>query len=147
MECSSGYYYNQQEGICKAVDPLCKGHNKHNGHCSDCYQGFSLVDGKCVVAKAVSIPHCISASPTGICLECLENYYVNGGKCKAVSILCATYNKGDGRCTSCVTGHFLQEGECIFPALYDPNCVWYQSAYCSECASGYRLSGFMCHAN
>ena len=55
------------EKICKQVDPLCKDYNKNNGFCIDCYQGFSLTDGKCITAKAVSIPHCVSISRGGMC--------------------------------------------------------------------------------
>ena len=47
--CSNGYYYNKQEGLCKQVDTLCKGHDKETGFCTDCYQGFTLSVGKCVI--------------------------------------------------------------------------------------------------
>lgn len=65
-KCSNGYYFSQTEKICKQADPLCRGFNNQTGFCTQCYQGFALTNGKCVVAAAVSIPHC------------LTNY---GGKC------------------------------------------------------------------
>ena len=75
-ECSNGYYYHKQDRICKQVDPLCKDHNEDNGFCTDCYQGFSLSDGRCSISVPVSIPNCVSTSLAGHCTQCLENYYL-----------------------------------------------------------------------
>ena len=33
----------------------------------------------------------------------------------------------------------------MFPALYDPNCAWYSSAYCSRCNKGYYIENYTCH--
>ena len=70
-ECSNGYYYNKYDKICKQVDPLCKDHNRDNGFCTECYQGFSLNAGKCAIAAVVSIPNCITTSLAGHCTQCL----------------------------------------------------------------------------
>lgn len=40
----------------------------------------------------------------------------------------------------------LQDGGCIFPALYDNNCARYESAYCNRCRDGYYLLNYQCAA-
>lgn len=63
-----------------------------------------------------------------------------------VSILCATYDKRTGQCNSCINGYFYQDGECIYPAIYDPRCTRYESAYCSQCTQGFYIHNYQCRA-
>lgn len=60
-ECSSGYYYNRQEGICKSVDPLCKTYDNNDGRCTDCYVGYSLTNGLCIIPQVIQIPNCLTS--------------------------------------------------------------------------------------
>ena len=69
---------------------------------------------------------------------------MSNNACKAVSITCASYNGTTGQCTSCINGYFYQNNSCVFPALFDPNCNYYESAYCSSCSPGYYLSNYLC---
>lgn len=95
IECSAGYYYDQDETICKYVDPLCKSYDNNNGRCTDCYDGYDLNNGECVIALAVQIPNCLTAVGD-ICTECLDNFYFSDGTCKMVSILCDDYDRSNG---------------------------------------------------
>lgn len=138
--CSSGYYYNSNDRICKALDPICKTSDMTNGRCASCYPGYILNDQyKCVVAPVVQIANCNTVS-NGVCVECLPGYYTYNGACSAVSILCASYNPQTGQCTSCVDRHYLQGGVCIYPSIWDDNCVRYDNSYCSQCRPGYYLT-------
>lgn len=69
---------------------------------------------------------------------------MSGGECKAVSILCSGYSKASGLCTGCVGGHFLQEGVCVYPAIFDDNCIRYENSYCALCRNGFYLSSYSC---
>jgi hypothetical protein len=60
--------------------------------------------------------------------------------------LCAGYNKQTGDCTGCVSGYFFQDNICVYPALYDQNCVRYENSYCSRCRLGFYLSNYLCQA-
>lgn len=141
--CSSGYYYNRGQSLCAQLDPICKNSDMSNGDCTDCYNGYKLTNGKCNPADIIQIVNCLTVVDER-CTECIEGTYMSNGDCKQVSILCASYNKDNGDCTSCISGHFLQEGTCIFPAIFDQNCVRYESAYCSRCRVGFYLSNFTC---
>lgn len=46
---------------------------------------------------------------------------------------------------SCIQGHVLQDGICIYPAMYDANCGRYESAYCNKCKDGYYLQNYICY--
>lgn len=65
-------------------------------------------------------------------------------ECRPVSILCASYNRQNGQCTACVERHYLQNGECIYPGIWDDNCNRYENAYCARCNQGYYLNNYTC---
>lgn len=131
--------------MCVQVDPLCKTWDNNNGDCTSCYQGYGLNGNKCGQAESIQITNCLVVGQNGQCSECVEGTYMaRPNECKQVSILCGSYNKASGECTSCVTGHFLQDGVCIFPALFDQNCLRYESAYCSKCRDSFYLWNFLC---
>ena len=102
-------------------------------------------NGECVIRVVIQIPNCLE-NVNGVCTQCIEGYFVKNNACSAVPITCATYNRSTGKCTSCIVGHFFQNDECIFPALSDPNCIYYESAYCSRCRVGYYLDNYLCSA-
>ena len=138
IECSNGYYVGTT-GKCEALDPLCKSHDLKTGACLTCYGGFILTGPKCVQLVVAQIPNCSNVTPAGMCTSCIEGYFLSGNTCKPVPITCAAYNRADGVCTKCIAGHFLQDNICIYPAIFDPNCIYYESAYCSKCATGYKV--------
>ena len=53
IECSRGYYLNQQTQTCALADPRCKTHNAQDGTCVSCYPGFTLNSSRCLAYKAV----------------------------------------------------------------------------------------------
>ena len=52
-ECSFRYYFNKN-GVCCEVKPECKVFNTAEGICEGCYQGWEIVDGKCVPVDLVN---------------------------------------------------------------------------------------------
>ncbi len=50
-----------------------------------------------------------------------------------------------GACTKCKVGVIMQNSICIKPAMgLDPNCIYYDGAFCSVCAGGFKLVSAMC---
>ena len=123
---------------------MCKTHNMSNGKCESCYQGFTFTDGKCESVRLKAIPNCFNTTSAGLCVGCIDGYYLKNNECVLVSILCATHNKNTGECTSCISGHYLQDGKCIFPAIYDANCIRYENSFCSTCIPGYFVDNYFC---
>lgn len=67
IQCSSGYFLNQETQKCEQLDPYCKTHNLSNGRCTSCYGGFSLNNnGRCVTVQLVQIANCLNAN-NGAC--------------------------------------------------------------------------------
>ena len=58
VKCANGYYLSHDDGLCKQLNPLCKKSNMSNGQCKDCYTGYTLSAGTCIVAASVNIPYC-----------------------------------------------------------------------------------------
>jgi len=143
VQCSSGYF--PLAGVCQIVNPLCRTSNSL-GSCTSCYSGYVIQDGNCVIVQQVNIPYC-QAIVNGYCQRCIHGYYVQSPlQCSPVSILCVTYDQNTGSCLSCITGYFLQVGQCIYPAMgFDQNCMNYDvSAYCSQCRPGFYLLNYVC---
>lgn len=143
-QCANGYYLSSSSGQCTQEDPLCKTSDQTNGNCLSCYGGYTLRNTKCEVAQAVIIVNCNTINEFGVCVECLDGYYLANNECRQVPIECATYNRANGQCTSCIEKYFFQDGGCMYPGLWDDNCVRYESSYCSQCSNGYYLSSYTC---
>jgi hypothetical protein len=67
-QCSSGYYFNQGQGLCAQFDPMCKTSDTTNGACTTCYVGYTISGTQCVPAQVVQIPNCLNVGPTGQCV-------------------------------------------------------------------------------
>jgi hypothetical protein len=96
--------------------------------------------------QELSIPFCQLISGIA-CQRCIQGYYTQTPQlCSPVSILCSTYDQNTGNCLSCISGYFLQVGQCIFPSMgFDQNCMNYDvSAYCTSCKPGYYLLNYVC---
>ncbi len=116
------------------------------GKCTDCFQGYSLSSGTCIVTAAINIPYC--ATVVGIvCTSCISGYYVSNGSCALANVLCATYDPYNGTCYSCIPGYIYQDLGCIFPALgEDKHCIRYTTGgYCSTCEPKYALVQYICN--
>lgn len=78
-QCSAGYFLNKATNLCKQVDPLCKTFNPDNGACTTCYLGYSVSGLTCAVTVTVSqTPNCFTFTPAGVCIECIDGYYLSG---------------------------------------------------------------------
>ena len=49
LNCSRGFFLDNNS-VCKQVNPLCKGADL-KGLCIDCYPGYTLVSGACVIGR------------------------------------------------------------------------------------------------
>lgn len=93
VKCSRNFFFGQ-DGLCKAVNPLCKTFNPINGNCLTCYQSYVLDGANCVqdVNQASTDPNCASFLD-GVCTSCaLRTYLDDRGFCAQVSIDCNTYD-------------------------------------------------------
>lgn len=94
VACSTDSYFNAK-GICVQRDPLCKTFDDKNAVCIDCYDGYSLSEGKCVVNKdenwITRNPLC--SSWKGIqCVKCSKRSYFSNGICTMVNPDCQSYS-------------------------------------------------------
>lgn len=53
LQCSDRYYFNKN-GVCCEVQGTCQQFNTKEGICEVCYQGYSVVDGKCAVVNTTA---------------------------------------------------------------------------------------------
>jgi hypothetical protein len=134
-ECSSGFWFNKK-GVCCEVDTFCQNFNTAEGVCESCYQGYTVYNGSCALAKKdVGCALWNGAS----CVQCSQRWYFNAAKvCVPVSDLCYTWNT-DGSCDSCYGGYVVSDGKCIVdnsptPSKNNPYCSLWQGNKCLGCA-------------
>lgn len=48
--CYTGFYLSK-ETRCEKMDPLCRNYTASFDSCSNCYEGYTLVDSKCVIVS------------------------------------------------------------------------------------------------
>lgn len=93
IECSDRYYFNKN-GVCCEVQGTCQQFNLQEGICEKCYEGYTILNGKCErvdVNKIANIGCAIWAN--GVCKACSKRWYFNtDGVCTPVSDLCATWD-------------------------------------------------------
>ncbi len=93
--CYSQYY--SKLGVCTKFNDLCKTSNPMNGICLDCYQGYALLNGDCVIAQQMaanvsSDPYCIKYE-NNKCTKCSSGFYLNQtSQCNQGDPLCKTLN-------------------------------------------------------
>ena len=92
--CTSCYasFYLSAQATCIRLDPLCKSYTPSQRDCSDCYDGYTLVDGKCIISTKVPSanddPYCIKSQGSN-CLNCASGYFKDHtGACKELNPLC-----------------------------------------------------------
>ena len=90
-------------GVCIKFNDLCKTSNQITGACLDCYQGYSLVSGDCVIAQQVTTAssdiYCIKWNGN-VCQTCSSGFFYSqsSGKCQQTDPLCKTTNQVTGIC-------------------------------------------------
>ena len=164
-KCALRFYSNN--GVCQAVSDLCKSWSLINGACSDCYTGYELSAGACVLSKQVlpvqpqpgSGPAPIAGcaqQKDGVCTGCSFRYYLSAGACLPVSDLCNTW-AANGACLTCYTGYELSAGACVLskqvlPVQGQPGsgpapiagCAQQKDGVCTGCSFRYYLSAGAC---
>ena len=102
--------------------------------CQACKQGFYISGSFCKPCPS-------GATCDGYKIFCSDGYYNDGSGCSSCHYSCATCeDKGDKKCTSCDSGKFLSDGQCVdCPA----HAVCDGSSYFS-CATGYIKSDGEC---
>lgn len=112
-ECSQHYYFNAK-GICCEVKPECKTFNRAAGICEGCYQGYSIVDGKCVASDLVNSKDKGCRQWTdGVCSQCSARWYFGpDGVCYPVDDNCRTW-ASSGACETCYNGYVIENGKCV----------------------------------
>jgi hypothetical protein len=109
------------------LNVLCKSTNNVTGACLSCYQGYSLVNGNCVISVAASSNntdlYCIKVEGS-TCTQCANGYFLNVSKiCQQVNPLCKNFDSTTGYCTACYTGYSVQGTTCaIVAAVSIPYC-------------------------
>jgi hypothetical protein len=94
------------EGKCAQASPLCKTFDKKNGNCLSCYNGYTILNGACIISQTQD-PNCKKTNTQNDCLDCYHGYIVIKGKCIAQNPLCKGLDKNTGGCTSCWPGYTL----------------------------------------
>lgn len=134
-------------GVCTKFNDLCKTSNKITGACLDCYQGYSLMNGDCVIAQSSpsgnSDIYCIKTNGNQ-CVSCSSGFFLNqNGKCQQTDPLCKTTNQVNGICVECYQGYVLSpnSNSCIIPVVVQiPFCQLTSAAgTCVECIDNYYL--------
>ncbi len=128
QKCSNKYFFNPTAGKCQSLSSLCKDYNELNGHCRNCFEGFRLNNGVCVVSNSRnSDVNCANQGADGVCVACFSGFYVKAGRCEKISPLCNGANLKTGECLGCFPGYVNVQGECQIPdpksaAVIDQNC-------------------------
>lgn len=134
--------------MCRAVDPLCNGHDEATGACTGCYQSFVLQNGQCIEDKDGELTDSNCASwMEGVCIRCATRTFMNDfGLCQNVNTNCNTYNPVNGRCSSCYPGFEVSNGDCV-KSLSPSSCNEFNAdGTCAKCGQGSYLSQGTCIA-
>ena len=120
------------------VSPLCKTFDYDTNTCQDCFSGFTLTEGNCLLAegKAVIDPNCKAFDNDGECFECSQGSYFNpDGICEVVSAFCKTFDFDNIVCSECYEGYNLNNGTCIRTdsSLEDSTCAEWLNGVCAQC--------------
>lgn len=160
LKCAFRFWSNN--GVCQQVSDQCKSWSLTNGQCTDCYDGYGLSYGVCVVRPQVqplptptpTIPNCAQVGPNGYCIRCAFRFWSNNGICQQVSDQCKSWSLTNGQCTDCYDGYGLNNGACVVrpqvqpvptPTPTVPNCAQVAAnGACLKCAYRYWSSNGVC---
>ncbi|XP_067430805.1 proprotein convertase subtilisin/kexin type 5 [Thunnus thynnus] len=103
--CAAGFYHDKQEGTCKPCDKACAtcaGSGVQS--CNHCAEGYLMEEWRCVPSCSAGFyamePNPEIADGQRICR-----------RCDASCLTCV--GPSQGNCSSCSSGHSLQEGLCV----------------------------------
>lgn len=94
--CSNRYFLSGS--TCVPINPNCKNYSS-DGKCTDCYLGYNIVDGLCIISSYQKDPNCRIFNNLN-CVECSKGYFLNftTKTCEQISQLCKTSNNTTGAC-------------------------------------------------
>lgn len=122
-----------------------------SGSCLDCYPGYTLSGGSCIVSSGSTTADlkCYK-TVNGACAQCYSGYYIGvSGICMQVNTLCRTFSNLTGACLSCYQGYTLVDGNCSLGSSVSSqsNCAQTDAfGQCTSCYSAFYLSGGKCLA-
>jgi hypothetical protein len=136
VQCSQGYIFDQ-EGHCKATDPLCKAYDSQ-GLCLSCYNGFTLSNKSCVIIIETLDPYCYELNGS-ICVKCSRGYrFDSQGKCISLDTRCERYDATNSSCLQCYGGFMVGDGGlCVL--ITEAGCLAWANQSCQSCSKGYYL--------
>ena len=117
------------------INPNCKNYSS-DGKCTDCYLGYSIIDGQCIINSFQKDSNCKTFKDLN-CVECSQGYFLNitTKTCEQINQLCKASNSTTGACLSCYIGYSLFQGNCI-AVSNDPNCIRFNAAGdCETCST------------
>ena len=129
--CLTGYYLDTNTclpcpGSCTTCTSLTS--------CNSCGPGFILTNSVCNYECPLNCEFCKDKQT---CIECSLGYYLESGVCNLCRSPCSTCTSSKD-CTDCVEGYRFENNKC------KSNCKEFEKGICSECLSGYYLSGGVC---
>ena len=141
LQCSDRYYFNKN-GVCCEVQGTCEQFNAQEGICEVCYEGYSVVNGRCEkVDKTAAQNQGCALWNQGVCVQCSKRWYFNADRvCVPVSDLCSSWDDESGVCESCYYGYIVEEGACVvhddtsIVPESNPLCKTWSDKACIECA-------------
>lgn len=93
-KCATGFYLNSNSE-CAQVDAQCAKFNFGSNLCEGCYSGYTLLEGKCEVAKVneeFEVKNCVAYNLNNKCIQCFDRFFLTNNACKEVSVFCKTYD-------------------------------------------------------
>ena len=64
-------------GVCSPVSPYCKAYDSANGQCTDCFSGYGLSNGECLLSAD---NFCKSSDANG-CTTCYDGFVLYQNQC------------------------------------------------------------------
>ena len=140
--CNSGFY--PSAGVCVAVSKAnCNVYTENTNNCRTCAQTYYSSNGNCLLQ---SLPGCTTyVANLNVCSVCASGFNLIGGFCNAASSGPANCFEPDGiLCKICADGYYVRLSRCIKQDV--PFCIKFvqNKNECSECETGYRVSGVYC---
>jgi len=145
-ECDSGYFPDENGG-CSNI-PNCE--ISYKGECLKCIDDFILIGDKikiCVSKNSEKFKNCEEINTLlGVCMKCSENYFLNEGDKKCISIE-NCYESSFGICQICKQNYYLNKRENICKVKKDNlklfNCkITLDEEKCELCEENYYLDSY-----
>ena len=145
-ECDSGYFPDENGG-CASI-PNCE--ISYKGECLQCIEDFLLIGDNikiCVSKNSEKFQNCEEINMIlGVCMKCSENYFLNQGDKKCISIE-NCYESSFGVCQSCKQNYYLNKKENICKEKKDNLKLFYckitlDEETCELCEDNYYLDSY-----